>query len=94
MEFPINWHIGSSLLRRPTFQRTAPGSFYNPVKYRTQVNILATFCLKCIYLSILYLVTIDVKMLFWKKLKVMKSIFRREFENDDKNSGSLAFPWA
>ena len=26
-EFPINWQSGSSLLHRPTFQRTAPGSF-------------------------------------------------------------------
>ena len=46
IEFPINWHSGSSSLRRPTFQRTAPGGFSNPVKYRTQVNILATFSIK------------------------------------------------
>ena len=26
-EFPINWHSGSSLLHRPTFQRTTPGTF-------------------------------------------------------------------
>ena len=33
-------------------------------------------------------------MLFWKKLKVKKSTFKREFKNEDKNSGSLAIPWA
>ena len=46
IKFPINWHSGSSLLRRPTFQRTAPASFSNSVKYQTQVNILATFSIK------------------------------------------------
>ena len=49
IEFPINWHSVSSLLRRPTFQKTAPGSFSNSVKYRTQVNILSIFCPECIY---------------------------------------------
>ena len=42
-KFPIHWHSGCLLLRRPTFQRTATASFSNPVKYQTQVNILATF---------------------------------------------------
>ena len=49
MKFPINWHNGSSLQLQPTFQRTAPASFSNPVKYQTQVNILAICCPKCIY---------------------------------------------
>ena len=46
IKFPINWHSGSSLLRRPTIQRTAPASFSNPAKYQTQVHILATFSIK------------------------------------------------
>ena len=46
IKFPINWHSGSSLLGQPTFQRTAPASFSHPVKYQTQVNILATFSIK------------------------------------------------
>ena len=49
IECPINWHSGFSLRRRSILQRTAPGSFSNPVKYRTLVNILAIFCPECIY---------------------------------------------
>ena len=30
----FNWHNGSSLLHQPTFQMTAPGSFFHHVKYR------------------------------------------------------------
>ena len=46
IKFPLNWHIGSSLLGRNTFHRTAPVSFSNPVKYQTQVNNFATLSIK------------------------------------------------
>ena len=48
-KFPITWHSGTSLLHRPTFQRTAPGSFSNHVKHRIQINVLAIFCPECIH---------------------------------------------